>query len=54
MNTKKFNDEQLFIIFAAGFIFDKAKQAVQEKGFFTLVLSRGTTPKKIYEKLAQL
>ena len=38
---------------AANFILQQARERIREKGFFTLVLSGGTTPKPLYELLAQ-
>ncbi|NTU57406.1 MAG: 6-phosphogluconolactonase [Chlorobiaceae bacterium] len=46
------NDEAL-IEMAAAFITAKAYRAVAERGRFTLVLSGGSTPRRLYEKLGR-
>ena len=38
---------------AAGFVYELAEKAVNEKGFFSIVLSGGKTPRAVYEILAK-
>jgi len=52
MNSWITGNEETLADRAAGFIMAAAYRAVAERGRFTLVLSGGSTPKRLYEKLA--
>ncbi len=52
-NQQIFEDAELLYKAAADFIVTVAKKAIQEKGKFCIALSGGTTPRKLYELLAQ-
>ena len=45
-------DETSLIVAAADFIRDRARQAIAERGRFTIALAGGGTPKPVYERLA--
>lgn len=46
------SDSESLASAAAGLLVDKANQAVTEKGLFTLAISGGSTPKRLFENLA--
>ena len=54
MNKKHiFNDAETVCIAAANYIVELSKKAILKKGKFTIALSGGNTPRKLYELLAQ-
>jgi 6-phosphogluconolactonase len=53
VEVRRFKDLEALSEAAAGFIGQRALKGVAEKGFFTLVLSGGNTPRRLYERLAQ-
>ena len=52
MEIQIFDTEEEVIESYAKFIVEKAKEALKERGRFTLVLSGGNSPKRVYELLA--
>jgi 6-phosphogluconolactonase len=48
-----FPDLESLSLEASGFIFRVAQKCVSEKGLFTLALSGGSTPRRLYERLSQ-
>jgi 6-phosphogluconolactonase len=53
VNLKIFKTTEALHVEAAEFIIRSAKKAVAEQGKFSVVLSGGNTPKKLYELLAE-
>lgn len=53
MKTRYFENENEFIKISADYILEEALSNVAEKNFFTISLTGGSTPPKIYEMLAK-
>jgi 6-phosphogluconolactonase len=51
---RRFSDLEELSRSAAGFVRESAESAVEEKNLFSLVLSGGGTPRRLYELLAKL
>ncbi len=53
MEVKVYKDMEAVTEAAAKYICSAAQSAVRKKGYFTLVLAGGRTPKLLYQRMAE-